>query len=180
MFDPPWDKSLIDRLKAVVRRHVHPGAAVDASDLVSSAIVAAYRRREQFRGTTDAEFHAWLRSIVERKYISRHRLQQTLKRGAGKTISLDVEQGIEPASREQTPDLDASDHEISVLLMTLFQQLGEEHAELLYLSNYCGLSNAELATKCGLTKNQVSNRLRTAKRRLKKTMRKLGLDAANL
>ncbi len=62
--DQKWDESLRDRLKAIVSRYVRRGSVIDASDIVNSAIVTAYRKRDQFRGKSDAEFHAWMRTIV--------------------------------------------------------------------------------------------------------------------
>ena len=166
-----WDQGLRERLKAVVHRFVGCRAAVDISDLVSSAIVAAYRKREQFQGTTPAELHAWLRTIVEHKCISRFRAARALRREAGRTVPLEEKHGIGLLSREV-----ASEREISHLLVKIFEQLDEQHAELLYLKNHCGLSHTELAAKSGLTKNQVSCRLRTAHKRLYQALTKLGMN----
>ena len=70
-------------------------------------------------------------------------------------------------------DPDAS---LEELLAQLLEHLGEEHAELLYLTNYCELSHAEIALKFGLTKNQVTGRLRTATKRMAEAIKELGLD----
>jgi RNA polymerase sigma factor (sigma-70 family) len=176
MEDADWNESLRERLKAIVSRYVRRGAVIDASDIVNSAIVTAYRKRDQFRGETDAEFHAWLRTIVENKYHSRSRSERALRRGGGKTVALGTPLRVDAPSREKSPDELAGDHEVEHLLGQLLEHIGDEHAELLYLANYCELSHTEIAAKFGLTKNQITGRLRTAAKRMAEAIRELGLD----
>ncbi len=176
MDDAKWNESLRERLKAIVSRYVRQGAVIDASDIVNSAIVTAYRKRDQFRGETDAEFYAWLRTIVENKYYTRSRSERAQRRGGGKTVALGTLLQVDAPSREKMPDQLAGDREVEQLLAHLLEHIGEEHAELLYLVNYCELSHAEIASKFGLTKNQVTGRLRTAAKRMAEAIQELGLD----
>ena len=176
MNDAKWNESLRDRLKAIVSRHVRTGAVIDASDIVNSAIVTAYRKRDQFRGETDAEFHAWLRTIVENKYYTRSRSERAQRRGGGKTVALGTLLRVDAPSREKSPDEVAGDREVEQLFGQLLEHIGDEHAELLYLANYCELSHAEIAAKMRLTKNQITGRLRTASKRLAEAIAELGLD----
>jgi RNA polymerase sigma-70 factor, ECF subfamily len=176
MNDAKWNDSLRDRLKAIVSRYVRTGAVIDASDIVNSAIVAAYRKRDQFRGETDAEFHAWLRTIVENKYYARSRSERAQRRGGGKTVALGALLRQDAPSREKSPDEVAADREVEQLLAHLLDSIGDEHAELLYLTNYCELSHSDIAAKLGLTKNQVTGRLRTATKRMAEAIQELGLD----
>ena len=103
MNDQKWNESLRDRLKAIVSRYVRQGSVIDASDIVNSAIVTAYRKRDQFRGKTDAEFHAWLRTIVLNKYHTRSRSERAERRGGGKTVALGADQRLDAPSRENRP-----------------------------------------------------------------------------
>ncbi len=178
--DQKWDESLRDRLKSIVGRYVRQGAVIDASDIVNSAIVTAYRKRDQFRGKTDAEFHSWLRTIVMNKYHTRSRSERAQRRGGGETVALGASLHLDAPSREKSPDQLAGDHEMESLLAQLLEHLGEEHAELLYLTNYCELSHTEIAEKFGLTKNQVTGRLRTATKRMAEAIKELGLDELDL
>lgn len=176
MNDAKWNEALRERLKAIVSRYVRPGAVIDASDIVNSAIVTAYRKRDQFRGETDAEFHAWLRTIVENKYYTRSRSERAQRRGGGKTVALGALPRLDAPSREKSPDELAGDREVEQLLTQLLDSIGEEHAELLYLTNYCELSHSQIASQFGLTKNQVTSRLRTAAKRMVEAIKELGLD----
>ena len=174
--DQKWNESLRDRLKAIVSRYVRQGSVIDTSDIVNSAIVTAYRKRDQFRGKTDAEFHAWMRTIVLNKYHTRSRSERAQRRGGGETVALGADVRLDAPSREKSPDQLAGDHEVEELLAQLLEHIGQEHAELLYLTNYCELSHAEIALKFGLTKNQVTGRLRTATKRMAEAIKELGLD----
>jgi len=174
--DQKWDESLRDRLKAIVSRYVRQGSVIDASDIVNSAIVTAYRKRGQFRGKSDAEFHAWMRTIVLNKYHTRSRSERAQRRGGGETVALGADVRLDAPSREKSPDQLAGDHEVEELLAQLLEHIGQQHAELLYLTNYCELSHAEIALKFGLTKNQVTGRLRTAAKRMAEAIKELGLD----
>lgn len=176
MNDESWNESLRNRLKAIVSRYVRRGAVIDASDIVNSAIVTAYRKRDQFRGQTDAEFHAWLRTIVENKYHTRSRSDRALRRGGGKTVAMGTLLRVDAPSREKAPDELAGDHEVEDLFGRLLESLGDEHAELLYLANYCQQSHAEIAARMGLTKNQITGRLRTATKRMAEAIQELGLS----
>jgi RNA polymerase sigma factor (sigma-70 family) len=180
MHDDKWNESLRKRLKAIVGRYMRQGSVVDASDIVNSAIMTAYSKRNQFRGKTDAEFHAWLRTIVINKYHARSRSERAQRRGGGKTIGQEGNIRLDAPSREKSPDELAGEHEVETLLAQLLEQLGEEHAELLYLTNYCEMSHAQIAQKFGLTKNQVTGRVRTATKRMADAIRELGLDELSL
>ena len=54
------------RLRQMVRLRMEPrlAARVDASDVVQQAILQAHEAQAQFRGTTEAERLAWLRTIL--------------------------------------------------------------------------------------------------------------------
>ncbi len=180
MIDQKWDDSLRNRLKAIVGRYVRQGSVIDASDIVNSAIMTAYSKRNQFRGKTDAEFHAWLRTIVMNKYHTRSRSERAQRRGGGKTVGLGADIWLDSPSREKSPDELASEHEVEALLAQLMEHLGEEHAELLYLTNFCEMSHAQIAKQFGLTKNQVTGRVRTAAKRMAAAIKELGLDELSL
>lgn len=180
MDDARWDQSLRDRLKKIVSRYARVGSVIDHSDIVNSAIVTAYRKKDQFRGETDAEFHAWLRTIVQNKYFARSRSELAQRRGGGHNVRLDQDVRLDAPSPEKTPDQLAGDREVEQLLGQLLGHIGEEHAELLYLVNYCEMSHTEIGERFGLTKNQVTGRLRTANKRMAEAIQELGLDEIDL
>jgi RNA polymerase sigma-70 factor (ECF subfamily) len=62
---------------------------LDASDVVQEALLKAHRRRNQFRGQTEAEQLAWLRRILANTLADLHRRYGRGKRDAGLEQSLD-------------------------------------------------------------------------------------------
>jgi RNA polymerase sigma-70 factor, ECF subfamily len=50
---------------------------VDASDLVQQTLLDALERRDQFRGSSEGEFLAWLRTILSNNLIEALRPGQT-------------------------------------------------------------------------------------------------------
>jgi RNA polymerase sigma-70 factor (ECF subfamily) len=69
---------------------------LDASDVVQEALLKAHRRREQFRGQTEAEQLAWLRRILANTLADLHRRYARGKRAVGLERSL--EQALEQSS----------------------------------------------------------------------------------
>jgi RNA polymerase sigma-70 factor (ECF subfamily) len=49
------------------------GGPVEVSDVVQQALLKAHRKREQFRGGTDAEWRAWLRRVLANVIADAHR-----------------------------------------------------------------------------------------------------------
>ena len=64
---------------------------IDASDLVQQTFIDAYRKKDQFRGKTDAERAAWLRMILTHNLADVMRYQHRAKRDVSRQQSLERE-----------------------------------------------------------------------------------------
>ena len=125
----------------------------------------ATRNFEGFRGTTEAEFVAWLRKILAA------RLADLLRRylGAkGRDIRLerDLEDGFDQSSarldrglvaEQPSPSQQASGREQAVLLADALSQLPEDYREVLVLRHLEGLTFPEVAERMGRSLDSVAN-----------------------
>ena len=64
---------------------------MEPSDLVQQTLLEAYQKREQFRGASEGERAAWLRTILARNVADAMRAQGRLKRDASRERSLERE-----------------------------------------------------------------------------------------
>ncbi len=69
-------------LMLLARARIMPvnGRKVDASDIVQQTLMDAFAKREQFRGSSEAELTAWLREILKHNLLDVLRREQCDKR----------------------------------------------------------------------------------------------------
>jgi RNA polymerase sigma-70 factor, ECF subfamily len=148
----PWLK-LMARLQWESRFH----AKFDPSDVVQQAMIEAMKAAAQFRGSSEAEFAAWLRQILA------HALAHEIRRYAG-TAKRDLDREI-PLEQELTqtsqqlgnllaatgtsPSQQVVKREQSVLLAEVLERLPEDFREVIILRNLEGLSHEEVARRMG-------------------------------
>ncbi len=90
-------------LTLLARAHLNPRhpAKLDSSDIVQQTLLDAFAKRDQFRGSTEAELAAWLREILKHNLADALRNQRRDKRDIRRERSL--EDGID-ASFSRTQD----------------------------------------------------------------------------
>ena len=133
----------------------------DESDLVQETSVLACRDLASFRGATEPELAAWLRTILSRVASNAGRFHAQQKR------SLDLEQQLKSdldrssvslsqmIGRESTPSEGAKRREDAVLLAEALEQLSDEQRAVLTMREVEGRSLAEIAEQFGKTRNAV-------------------------
>jgi RNA polymerase sigma-70 factor, ECF subfamily len=151
----------------------------DASDLVQEALLEVHRHFGQFRGTTEAEFGAWLRSILAGLVANhvRHfmgtqqrdvRLEQPIATGAAKSSSVFNRQ---LASTIGTPSQEAVRHEGSVQLVNALESLPEHYRQVITLRHVEGLPFSEVARQMGRSVDSVEKLWVRALNRLRELLR---------
>src|SRR5262245_25839580 len=148
----PWLKLL-----ARVQLESRFQAKFDASDVVQQTMLEAVRAFPQFRGTSEAEFTAWLRQILA------HALAHEIRRYAGtqkrdlrreRSLDEDLTQGSQRlgdmlAATGTSPSQKVAQRERDVLLAQLLHRLPDDYREVLILRNLEGLSHEEVARRMG-------------------------------
>ena len=139
---------------------------VSASDVVQETMLDACRDFDRFRGATEGELMAWLRSILVAnlaRLLDEHVNAQ--KRSVGREVSLDahrqdleqsavrLEQSL--AGAISSPSLQAMRRERAAVLADRLAQLREDDREVIVLRNLEGLSFDEVARRMNRSSGAV-------------------------
>ena len=116
---------------------------VATSDVVQDACLRAHERFNQFRGTTEPELRAWMRSILINSLSDSHRKYVTSKkRGLDREVVLDQPSNLRDA--DLTPRSSALAHEEANLLRSAMERLSPDAQKVLRLRNWDLLPFAEI------------------------------------
>jgi len=129
-------------------------AKVGPSDIVQETAIDAHRDFPRFRGTTQEELYAWLRTILQNNVMDAvRRFEMAQKRAAKRETSLSVivdRCGISvlpPGSH--TPDHSAIRREDAALLAGVLTRVPDNYQTVLRLRYWDGLTFPEIATRIG-------------------------------
>jgi RNA polymerase sigma-70 factor (ECF subfamily) len=151
-------------------------AREEASDIVQKTLLAAHVQQEQFRGTTTAEFGAWLKQILRRQLIDAYRQQRRLKRDAQQEVALEASvdgsfsRVQEWAVIQSTPSQHAAHDEELVRMAEALTRLPEAQREALVLHHLQGATLAEVAQKLDRTPAAVAGLLHRGLKQLRELL----------
>ena len=135
-------------------------AKVDASDLVQQTLLEAYRDFHKFRGTTEAEWLAWLRQILAHNAANfiRH-YRGTAKRQAHREVALkqpgddtNAPGAPDPADHAESPSQQLLRKERELQVAEALAQLTPDYREVILLRNLERLSFDEVAQRMDRTR----------------------------
>lgn len=133
-------------------------AKVDASDLVQQTLLDAHRDFEQFAGSTEQEWLAWLRQILAHNTGDAYRHFAADKRQIQREFSLHASvhgesqresqgPGFEPVSPGDTPSQIVLGQEQDLAVAEAISQLPEDYREVVFLRNVQRLPFEEVAVR---------------------------------
>jgi RNA polymerase sigma-70 factor (ECF subfamily) len=130
---------------------------VDASDLVQQTLLEAHRGFADFRGTTDAEWLAWLRKILSHNAADFvRRFKGAAKRNVQREVPLkhdrDETRGIaagQLAGDVESPSQLVAQMEQDVEIAEAIAELSADHQEVIVLRNLQRLPFDEVARRMG-------------------------------
>jgi RNA polymerase sigma-70 factor, ECF subfamily len=138
-------------------------------DVVQDAFLVVHRRLNEFQGRSSVK--TWLYGIV-RRVVADHRRMRRRKpahEAAASTPDLDA---LSDEVRRR-PDACAEQAEQMRLLHRVLACLDEEKREVLFLSEFEGMTMAEISEALDVNANTVSSRLRSARREFEKALDQL-------
>lgn len=174
----------LDGLRAFLR--VRAGAAVRAqvghSDLVQSVCREVLEGADTFEFQGEAAFRNWLYTAALRKIVEKSRRMTAAKRDVRRELPVDATGVVDAAvlqgyASATTPSIVAMGNEGAAKLEEAFDELSEEHREIITLSRFVGLSHAEIAAQLGKNEEACRQLLRRALVKLALALQKRGIEA---
>jgi RNA polymerase sigma-70 factor (ECF subfamily) len=158
-------------------------AKVDSSDLVQQTLLEAFRGFQGFHGTSEAEWLAWLRRILEnnatdfaRQYAGAEKRQirrEVAWHGAVPSASSSFG-GPDPIGMENSPSQELLRKERELLVADALTHLSPDHKEVILLRNLERLSFEEVAQRMSRSRPAVQMLWIRAIHRLQEEMAHLG------
>ncbi len=160
----------------------------DAEEIVQDTFMRAYNGLATFRG--DCSLSSWLYRIAVNLSCNRH--WYFFRRRRQDTLSIDGVFGDDPKatldnllpSDAPGPASEAATSELSELVGTCMQQLGQQQRKILVLRNELSQSYSNIAETLGISVGTVKSRIARARTKLRQIITEnygdIGLDAAVL
>lgn len=150
----------------------------DGSDLAQEALLEAHQHFAGFRGTSEAEFVAWLRTILAgvvashvRRYLGTQRRNARLERPLGiEKADQSSDMPLWLVANVNTPSEQAMDRESQKRLAAALQLLPEHYRQVITLRHIEGQPFAEVAARMGRTVQGTEKLLVRALARLRRVM----------
>jgi RNA polymerase sigma-70 factor (ECF subfamily) len=138
---------------------------LDVADLVQETFLGVHRGVRNFRGSTEAQFLAWLRQILVgilanqvRRYFGTKRRDVRLERDLQDDLERSsVFLGSHLIAPQSSPSAQASRREQAVILADAMEGLPEDYREVIILRQLEGLSFPDVARRMGRTEDSVKN-----------------------
>ncbi len=147
---------------------------LDASDVVQQTLLEAHRKRDQYRGQSDAELAAWLRRLLACNLLDERRALGREKRDVSRERSLEAaldessaQLGAWLAAEQSSPSACIMRDEQAVRVAAALAALPEAQAQALVLRHCQGCSLDEISNQLGRTPDAVAGLLKRGSRQLR-------------
>lgn len=166
-------------LKLLADLQLNPQLKVkeDASDIVQQTMLEAHRDLGRFRGQTDAELRAWLKTILTHNLLSAAKHYRRGKRAAEREVSLQEKLEQSSALLHRQLVADQTSPSMKLMKQERLEQLADALLKLLdgereavVLKHYHNWSVAEIAQHLGRTEEAVAGLLRRGLKKLRENL----------
>jgi RNA polymerase sigma-70 factor, ECF subfamily len=181
--DKPAVEEFRDYLVMLARMQISPvtRSKLEASDVVQQTLLEAHRKRDQFRGSSEAEMAGWLRQLLAYNLADAIRAAGRAKRDVGRERSLEAaldessaRLGAWLAAEQSTPSRVVGRHEDAVLLARALTQVPEHQRQALVLRHCQGCSLDEISQQMERTPAAVAGLLKRGLRQLRVLLEERG------
>lgn len=126
-------------------------AKLGASDVVQESMLLAQKNFQNFRGHSEQEFVAWLKTILVNDMHNNRRQYSTQKRDAGLELNLQEQSSVKRGLIDSnlTPSTEALKRERARILTTALNHLSEDHRQVIQFRNFEQLDFAEIGQRLG-------------------------------
>jgi RNA polymerase sigma-70 factor (ECF subfamily) len=158
-------------LKILARTHIGPTlqSKADPSDLVQDTLIEAQRDFEQFRGSTEAEFVAWLRTMMANngaKFVRHYKGVQARDVRREQRIQLALDQSTQMMARlaltASSPSERAAQAEEAVHLADALAQLPSHYRDAIVLYHLQGRTIKDVAQEMDRAEDSIKKLLARA------------------
>lgn len=165
-----------DYLRLLARVQIGPRlrAKLDEHDLVQQTLLQAHEARDQFRGHSEAEWLAWLRTILARTLASAFRHYQTEGRDVSREAPIEAELDLSSSrlggflvADQTSPSQRVVRAEELLLLARALAQLSEDERQAIEWHHLKGLTVSEVSEALGRTRAAVAGLLYRGLKRLR-------------
>ncbi len=168
-------------LRALARRHVRISRKLQArfgeSDVIQDTLANAHKGRAQFRGTTEAEFVRWLKSILHHTFLDRIRaekaqacdpdVQQSLAQMCARSSAL-LEDFL--VDRGPSPSVDVERQEVLRRFAAALEALPwPQWRDAVIFRDLHGMPVKDIAVMMGKSEKAVAGYLRMGRKELRKS-----------
>ena len=148
-------------LQWMATEHLDPATRqkVAPSDVVQQTFTLVVENFDNFRGTSQAEFRAWIKQILLRELANARRKYRTAKRDLKRERRMDgtgTQLGIRPVDRNPTPATNALAAERIRVFHDALSRLPDEYATVIRLRSLDRKSFGEIAESLGRTYDAVT------------------------
>jgi RNA polymerase sigma-70 factor (ECF subfamily) len=138
----------------------------DASDIVQETEIEMVRGIQDFRGTTEPELSAWLKTMLRRNVADKVRYNRAPKRdqrreqyldGASESASITW---MQPVGREESPSRLVMNGEAALRFAEALEALAEDQRDVVRMRFMGGMKLSEIATAMNKSPGAVAGLLR--------------------
>lgn len=174
-------------VRRTVQRRFSPQlrARLDPSDVIQETQQEAFRLRDDFLARRPMPFRLWLLKTahqrllnIERDHLAAAKRQVSREVPLPDRSSLDIAAAI--MGQEPSPSQQAFRRELAAKVRRALARLAEKDREILFLRNFEGLSNADVAAVLDLNPETTKKRYTRALLRLQAMLREDGITGADL